>query len=514
MLSHYRQTQRVRQLLRGLTLASALVAASGSPCAFAKGLDAASFLVADAQDKRIYGYDASGLLVGELALDPRNGSPSGIVDDGDIVYVLDRVDKLIYRYNKEGFLEDISAELRRLDGGGLSIPAGLAIQGDEAWVVDRGRVRLFRYSLSHAFLESRRIRALEEVSLQPANIRATGLAIDPAWLYVLDESDRQIYRYARWGSGSRDVSSILRQSSGGSLGAPSGVAVTDGAVFVTDRGRDEFLEYDPADLFAQTGPPQEDGYDDPPARAKKETPANPANDDGYGYAPKEAAKPAGPEPPPLTGITGWHNGVRTGVKPPADPDTYRDHGGRLPNLAWDPNHNLVPAAQAHVNECIFGHTKELRALGLTRRAAHGFGENLARDGDVRNPTKAVESMFRLWSAESKHYDHAKDSAATQCDGRCGHYTQIIWDDTRRLGCAIARNDRDAIKPCNPLKDLRRNGQGIPVDREGQALLDDRSERIRDGDPVIQEIPNQLFLACYYDPAGNFPRKPYTAQAAR
>jgi pathogenesis-related protein 1 len=39
-----------------------------------------------------------------------------------------------------------------------------------------------------------------------------------------------------------------------------------------------------------------------------------------------------------------------------------------------------------------------------------------------------------WTAEQVHYHYATNT----CDGgaTCGHYTQVVWRATQKLGCAI------------------------------------------------------------------------------
>jgi pathogenesis-related protein 1 len=39
----------------------------------------------------------------------------------------------------------------------------------------------------------------------------------------------------------------------------------------------------------------------------------------------------------------------------------------------------------------------------------------------------------VWSSEGTNYDYATNT----CNGTCGHYTQIVWRATRKLGCAVA-----------------------------------------------------------------------------
>jgi pathogenesis-related protein 1 len=37
-----------------------------------------------------------------------------------------------------------------------------------------------------------------------------------------------------------------------------------------------------------------------------------------------------------------------------------------------------------------------------------------------------------WASERTNYDYATNT----CNGICGHYTQIVWRATRKLGCAV------------------------------------------------------------------------------
>lgn len=59
-----------------------------------------------------------------------------------------------------------------------------------------------------------------------------------------------------------------------------------------------------------------------------------------------------------------------------------------------------------------------------------YGENIFW-GSGRNwqPRDAVVA----WVSEKKYYDYGKNSCIG--DEMCGHYTQIVWKNTRSVGCA-------------------------------------------------------------------------------
>ncbi|KAJ1403692.1 Pathogenesis-related protein 1-like, SCP domain [Sesbania bispinosa] len=63
-----------------------------------------------------------------------------------------------------------------------------------------------------------------------------------------------------------------------------------------------------------------------------------------------------------------------------------------------------------------------------------YGENLAWDSGDVSGAEAV----RRWVDEKANYDYSSNS----CDGVCGHYTQVVWRDSVRLGCAKVKCDNN------------------------------------------------------------------------
>ncbi|KAG2244306.1 hypothetical protein Bca52824_093862 [Brassica carinata] len=67
---------------------------------------------------------------------------------------------------------------------------------------------------------------------------------------------------------------------------------------------------------------------------------------------------------------------------------------------------------------------------------HGYGKNWS-------PADAVVA----WASEKRHYNYGSNT----CDpGKvCGHYTQMVWKNTRRVGCARVKCNSGAIfMTCN------------------------------------------------------------------
>ncbi|WOG96849.1 hypothetical protein DCAR_0416187 [Daucus carota subsp. sativus] len=73
-----------------------------------------------------------------------------------------------------------------------------------------------------------------------------------------------------------------------------------------------------------------------------------------------------------------------------------------------------------------------------------LGENIYwGSGSDWKPSDAV----RAWAEEEKYYEYATNSCAE--GQQCGHYTQIVWKTTRRVGCArVVCDSGDVFMTCN------------------------------------------------------------------
>lgn len=151
-----------------------------------------------------------------------------------------------------------------------------------------------------------------------------------------------------------------------------------------------------------------------------------------------------PEPAAVRGVTAAHNDVRARAlpvpNPPVDPLCYST--------------TVQATAQAWAEGCTWMHNP-----------GRGFlGENIAAYG---SPSGSAVGAVALWAAEAADYDYPTN----RCSGVCGHYTQIVWRSTQRLGCGVT--------VCTT------------------------------GSPFGPGFPTWTFIVCDYDPPGNYVRqRPY------
>ncbi|KAM9856051.1 uncharacterized protein ACBR49_002176 [Aulostomus maculatus] len=104
-----------------------------------------------------------------------------------------------------------------------------------------------------------------------------------------------------------------------------------------------------------------------------------------------------------------HNHYRGQVSPSAS--------AMLP-LKWDTNLKLL--AESYAAKCIWNHNPELEDTG----------ENLFAGTGPLDLREALEK----WFLEHLDYDFHNNSCDE--DKMCGHYTQMVWADTHRVGCAF------------------------------------------------------------------------------
>lgn len=115
-------------------------------------------------------------------------------------------------------------------------------------------------------------------------------------------------------------------------------------------------------------------------------------------------------------------------------------------LAW--SDTVAVSAQSWANQCNFSHP-----------GGHPYGENLYA---VTGHNSEAAPGVLAWINEYQHYNYGNNTCSP---GQvCGHYTQVVWRNTQRLGCG-----------------LRQCATGSP----------------------FPGFPNWTILVCRYDPPGNF-----------
>jgi len=127
------------------------------------------------------------------------------------------------------------------------------------------------------------------------------------------------------------------------------------------------------------------------------------------------------EPAQFRGIVAAHNHWRTRVNVPA--------------LTWSPM--LANVAQQWANQ--------LQSRGCPMQHSHNnnYGENLAAFSNMNASPQMVAGM---WADERVDYNHNNNSC--RAGKQCGHYTQMVWRETKELGCGVAACGNQQVWVCN------------------------------------------------------------------
>ncbi|XP_021489107.1 peptidase inhibitor 16 [Meriones unguiculatus] len=104
-----------------------------------------------------------------------------------------------------------------------------------------------------------------------------------------------------------------------------------------------------------------------------------------------------------------HNFYRAQVNPPASD---------MLQLRWDDQ--LADFAKAYARKCVWGHNKERGQRGENLFA-------ITEDDGVDVPLAVAN-----WYEEREHYNLS--SGACDPGQMCGHYTQVVWSKTEKIGC--------------------------------------------------------------------------------
>ncbi|NXN95053.1 GLIP1 protein, partial [Rhinopomastus cyanomelas] len=147
-----------------------------------------------------------------------------------------------------------------------------------------------------------------------------------------------------------------------------------------------------------------------------------------------------------------HNAFRSRVNPPAS---------NMLRVSWDAA--LAKAAKAWAKRCMFRHNIYLKIPGKVHPTFTSAGENIWTGTAT---TFSVDRALGRWFDEVSSYDFHTNA----CTGVCGHYTQVVWATSYKVGCAVHFCPR----------------------------------------VMYSSITNAAHFICNYGPAGNYPTRPYKA----
>lgn len=138
---------------------------------------------------------------------------------------------------------------------------------------------------------------------------------------------------------------------------------------------------------------------------------------------------SGPVVPAFSGMQGMlavHNQVRARVG--------------LPPLTW--SNELTRYSQDWANHLAGSNRCRMKHRSDAGKNPKQYGENLFwasplnwSDGRVEVQQVSAARVANDWASEVKDYNYGRNSC--RWGEQCGHYTQMVWRDTKQVGCAMS-----------------------------------------------------------------------------
>lgn len=171
------------------------------------------------------------------------------------------------------------------------------------------------------------------------------------------------------------------------------------------------------------------------------------------YSSSLSAQPV--TPADIAALVQAHNEVRQRV---AQAETVRLGGTvSIPPVSWDAS--LATTAQQWADLLIAqAPPKICHRCGdnpcdpplIANQCVPGMGENLFMVWSTGAPDISGATAVKSWADEEQFYNYDLNTCAP--NEQCGHYTQIVWADTQRVGCGRAGRPADGrnyvIWACN------------------------------------------------------------------
>lgn len=125
----------------------------------------------------------------------------------------------------------------------------------------------------------------------------------------------------------------------------------------------------------------------------------------------------------------------------SETDRYREEMLRGQNALRARHHAPALTADPELESYAQRWADHLAATGNFEHSRGPYGENLyyVESTSGLDSVEAARQAVRDWGSEAAKYRYGSGFSSTT-----GHFTQMVWVETKRLGCAMSRKGADQV----------------------------------------------------------------------
>jgi len=195
------------------------------------------FYVVDYSSRSTFEYDTQGAIVDSYALPQANKKPLGVAAnvDGSLVWTIDK-QKRVFIYN------DAGTELGMWVPQGLTKPDGIATDGSDVWIVDRGSDRVFKFA-EGATRRNGTAAATSSFALAKGNKNPKGITTDGVNIWTVNNTGNvdRVFKYDTFGTLLGNWTIDVANAK------PTGITIDPNNVddiWIVDKGSDSVYRYE------------------------------------------------------------------------------------------------------------------------------------------------------------------------------------------------------------------------------------------------------------------------------
>lgn len=189
--------------------------------------DDVNIWVLDFIDRKIYKYNLNGVFNESFNTTTNNRDPFGIIQNGTYIWITDRNDSIVYKYYINGTYTGDTFSLTSSNNDSF----GITKDDNYFWVVDNSGAEIYKYYINGTYVGDS-----FDTSVS-GNNNPIGISTDGNHLWVTDENNTQFYQYYNNGTFINSFNTLIENNE------PAGIVKEGDYFWISDIGTNKIYKY-------------------------------------------------------------------------------------------------------------------------------------------------------------------------------------------------------------------------------------------------------------------------------